>query len=382
MLSRYNTVRALTVPMTQQPLRVDDLDYELPRELIATRPAEPRDSARLLIMYGNDNAIEHRHVRDLPDYLRAGDTLVFNRTAVMPARLVGRRVDTGGRVEGLFLEEVAHGQWLVMLRSNGRLRAGQRVQLLDTDGQPYESVLELVEPRPEGWLVNAGGSQSVATMLDRAGWTPLPPYILRARGEEKFRDALDRQWYQTTFADPRERRSVAAPTAGLHFTPELLARIEARGVRRIDVVLDIGLGTFKPITAETIDQHPMHAERFAVEPSVIEAIKQAHNPARGSGRIIAVGTTVVRTLESLPALLPDPTALSEPVIGRTELLISPPYRFKHVDGMLTNFHLPRSTLLALVGAMVGLDRIKAAYREAISQRYRFYSYGDAMLILP
>ena len=382
MLSRYNTVRALTVPMTQQPLRVDDLDYELPRELIATRPAEPRDSARLLIMHGNDDAIEHRHVRDLPDYLRAGDTLVFNRTAVMPARLVGRRVDTGGRVEGLFLEEVAPGQWLVMLRSNGRLRAGQRVQLLDTDGQPYESALELVEPRPEGWLVNAGGSQSVAAMLDRAGWTPLPPYILRARGEEKFRDALDRQWYQTTFADPRERRSVAAPTAGLHFTPELLARIENRGVRRIDVVLDIGLGTFKPITAETIDQHPMHAERFVVEPSVIEAIQQAHNPAQGSGRIIAVGTTVVRTLESLPALLPDPASLSEPVIGRTELLISPPYRFKHVDGMLTNFHLPRSTLLALVGAMVGLDRIKAAYREAISQRYRFYSYGDAMLILP
>ena len=368
--------------MTQQPLRTDDLDYELPRELIATRPAEPRDSARLLIMYRSGDTIEHRQVRDLPGYLRAGDTLVFNRTAVMPARLVGRRADTGGRVEGLFLEEVAQGQWLVMLRSNGRLRVGQRVQLLDTDGQPYESALELVEPRPEGWLVNAGGSQSVSAMLDRAGWTPLPPYILRARGEEKIRDALDRQWYQTTFADPRERRSVAAPTAGLHFTPELLAKIENRGVRRIDIVLDIGLGTFKPITAETLDQHPMHAERFAVEPSAIEAINQTHNPARGSGRIIAIGTTVVRTLESLPAPLPDPTALSEPVIGRTELLISPPYRFKHVDGILTNFHLPRSTLLALVGAMVGLDRIKAAYRAAIEQRYRFYSYGDAMLILP
>ena len=368
--------------MAQQPLRTDDLDYELPRELIATRPAEPRDSARLLIMHRSGDAIEHRHVRDLPEYLRAGDTLVFNRTAVMPARLVGRRADTGGRVEGLFLEEIAHGQWLVMLRSNGRLRPGHRVQLLDTDGQPYESALELVEPRPEGWLVNAGGSQSVSAMLDRAGWTPLPPYILRARGDVVVCDALDRQWYQTTFADPRERRSVAAPTAGLHFTPELLARIENRGVRRIDVVLDIGLGTFKPITAETLNEHPMHAERFAIEPSAIEAIKQAHNPARGSGRIIAVGTTVVRTLESLPATLPDPTALSEPVIGRTELLISPPYRFKHVDGMLTNFHLPRSTLLAMVGAMVGLNRIKAVYREAIEQRYRFYSYGDAMLILP
>ncbi len=382
MLSRFNTARALTVPMTQQPLRTDDLDYELPRELIATRPAEPRDSARLLVMHRNGDIIEHRHVRDLPEYLRTGDTLVFNRTAVMPARLVGRRADTGGRVEGLFLEEVAHGQWLVMLRANGRLRPGQQVQLLDTDGQPYESALELVEQRPEGWIVNADGSQSVAAMLDRAGWTPLPPYILRARGDVVVCDALDRQWYQTTFADTRERRSVAAPTAGLHFTPELLAKIENRGVRRIDVVLDIGLGTFKPITAKTLDEHPMHAERFAVEPSVIEAIQQTHNPAQGSGRIIAVGTTVVRTLESLPAALPDPTSLREPIIGRTELLISPPYRFKHVDGMLTNFHLPRSTLLALVAAMVGLERIKAAYCAAIEQRYRFYSYGDAMLILP
>ncbi len=368
--------------MTQQPLRTDDLDYELPRELIATRPAEPRDSARLLIMHRNGDAIEHRHVRDLPEYLRAGDTLVLNRTAVMPARLVGRRTDTGGRVEGLFLEEVAHGQWLVMLRSNGRLRPGQRVQLLDTAGQPSESALELVEPRPEGWLVNAGGSQSVAAMLDRAGWTPLPPYILRARGDVVVCDALDRQWYQTTFADARERRSVAAPTAGLHFTPELLARIENGGVRRIDVVLDIGLGTFKPITAETLDQHPMHVERFMVEPSVIEAIKQTHNPARGLGRIIAVGTTVVRTLESLPTPLPDPSSLTKTIIGDTDLLIAPPYCFRVVDGMLTNFHLPRSTLLALVAAMVGLERIKAVYGEAIERGYRFYSYGDAMLILP
>ena len=381
-MSRFNTVRALTVPMKQQPLRPDDLDYELPPELIATRPAEPRDSARLLIMHRSGDAIEHRHVRDLPEYLRAGDTLVFNRTAVMPARLVGRRADTGGRVDGLFLEEVAPGQWLVMLRSNGRLRPGQQVQLLDTDGRPYESALVLVEPRPEGWLVNAGGSQSVSAMLDRAGWTPLPPYILRARGEEKIRDALDRQWYQTTFADPRERRSVAAPTAGLHFTPELLAKIEARGVRRIDVVLDIGLGTFKPITAETLDEHPMHVERYMVEPSVVEAIQQTRDPANGQGRVVAIGTTVVRTLESLPTPLPDPVSLTETIIGETELLIAPPYRFRFVDGMLTNFHLPRSTLVALVAAMVGLDRIKAVYGEAIDRGYRFYSYGDAMLILP
>ena len=367
---------------TQQTLRTDELDYQLPVELIATRPAEPRDSARLLVMRRNEDTIEHRHVRDLPEYLCANDLLVFNRAAVMPARLVGRRADTGGRVEGLFLEEVGHEHWLVMLRSNGRLRVGHRVQLVDSDGQLQEHPLELVEQRPEGWLVRVDQPQGGSTMLDRAGWTPLPPYILRARGEQKFGDAQDRQWYQTTFADSKERRSVAAPTAGLHFTPQLLAAIDRKGVRRTDVVLDIGLGTFKPITAQTLNEHPMHVERFMVEPSVVEAIQQTRDPANGQGRVVAIGTTVVRTLESLPTPLPDPASLTGTIIGDTELLIAPPYHFQLVDGMLTNFHLPRSTLLALVAAMVGLDRIKAVYREAIAQGYRFYSYGDAMLILP
>ena len=367
---------------TQQTLRTDELDYELPPELIATRPAEPRDSARLLVMRRSDDTIEHRHVRDLGEYLSANDLLIFNRTAVMPARLVGRRADTGGRVEGLFLEEVGHERWLVMLRSNGRLRPGHRVELIDTDGQPQEPPLELVEQRPDGWLVKVDQSLGGSAMLDRAGWTPLPPYILRARDKQKFRDAQDRQWYQTVFADSNERRSVAAPTAGLHFTPQLLAAIDAKGVRRADVVLDIGLGTFKPITAQTLDEHPMHVERYMVEPSVVAAIQQARDLATGQGRIVAIGTTVVRTLESLPAPLPDQTSLTEAITGHTELLIAPPYHFQVVEGMLTNFHLPRSTLLALVGAMVGLERIKAVYREAIEKGYRFYSYGDAMLILP
>ncbi len=366
----------------QQSLRVDELDYALPAELIATRPAEPRDSARLLVMRRSDNAIEHRHVRDLPEYLCTNDLLIFNRTAVMPARLVGRRADTGGRVEGLFLKQVEQDHWLVMLRSNGRLRPGHQVQLVNTDGEPQERPLELVEKRPEGWLVKVDQSQSGSAMLDRAGWTPLPPYILRARGEEKFRDAQDRQWYQTTFADSRECRSVAAPTAGLHFTPQLLSAIDAKGVRQADVVLDIGLGTFKPITAETLDEHPMHVERFMVEPSVVEVIQRSRDSATGQGRVMAIGTTVVRTLESLPAPLPDHTSLTDTIIGETDLLIAPPYHFQLVDGLLTNFHLPRSTLIALVAAMVGLDRIKAVYREAIAKRYRFYSYGDAMLILP
>ena len=224
---------------TQQTLRTDELDYDLPPELIATCPAEPRDSARLLVMRRKDDTIEHRHVRDLPDYLCQNDLLVFNRTAVMPARLVGRRADTGGRIEGLFIEEVGHEHWLVMLRSNGRLRVGQRIQLVDTAGQPQDHPLELVEQRPQGWLVKVKQSQGDSTLLDRAGWTPLPPYILRARGERNFTDAQDRQWYQTTFADSKERRSVAAPTAGLHFTPQLLAEIDAKGVQRVDVVLDI-----------------------------------------------------------------------------------------------------------------------------------------------
>ncbi len=370
----------VNVQMSKHVLRTDELDYQLPQELIATRPVEPRDSARMLVMSRCDDTIEHRQVRDLPRYLRSGDAMVFNTTAVVRAGLIGRRVDTGGRVEGLFLDEPEPGRWLVMLRSNGRLRRGQQIELLDPQGRPQGHRLELLDRQAAGWVARVLGPGSATSVLDRVGHTPLPPYIRRARGDQLVADALDRQWYQTVYADAQQRGSVAAPTAGLHFTPDLLARIEKSGVQRIDVMLHIGLGTFQPITSRWIDQHVMHAEHYAVSPEAIAALRELRKGRRG--RIFAVGSTVVRALESLPEPLPQTAALDGPFRGQTNLLIAPPYQFKHVDGMLTNFHLPRSTLLALVAAMIGLDRLKAVYHEAIEQRYRFYSYGDAMLILP
>jgi len=352
------------------------LDYDLPPELIATRPAEPRDSARMMVVRRNHDRFEHARARDLPDYLEADDALVFNTTAVAPARLYGRRAGTGGKVECLFVEEPAPGTWLVMLQSGGRLRPGDRIELVDAQGASGGIGLDLIETHLHGWLAKLTGPLDTAAVLERLGLTPLPPYILRARGETVVPDTQDRQWYQTIYADPGERRSVAAPTAGLHFTPELLERLTRHGVGRIDVTLHVGPGTFRPITAPTVEQHAMHAEHYAVSRQALAALR------RTRGRIFAVGSTAVRTLESLPTPLPDPEALDGPIHKSTDLLIAPPYALKHVQGMLTNFHLPRSTLLALVAAVIGLDRLKAAYEEAIGHRYRFYSYGDAMLILP
>jgi S-adenosylmethionine:tRNA ribosyltransferase-isomerase len=363
-------------------LPTEALDYNLPQELIATRPAEPRDSARMMVVRRSDQRLEHARVHDLPGYLEPGDGLVFNTTAVAPARLHGRRAGTGGRVECLFVEEPSPGTWLVMLQSGGHLRPGELVELVDAQGRSGGNALELIETDPDGWRARLTGSGDTTRVLERLGLTPLPPYILKARREGRgggggaVADALDRRWYQTVYADPRQRHSVAAPTAGLHFTPELLERLAEGGVERIDVTLHVGPGTFRPITAPTVEQHAMHAEQYAVPPQAVAALR------RTRGRIVAVGSTAVRTLESLPMPLPDPDSLAGPVRGHTDLLIAPPYDLKHVDGMLTNFHLPRTTLLALVAALTGLDRLKALYEEATRLRYRFYSYGDAMLILP
>ena len=365
----------------------DDLDYPLPESSIATRPASPRDSARMMVVRCSSEGVEHVHVRDLPGYLEAGDLMVFNDTQVIPARLVGQRVDTGGRVEGLFLGGASaghggtssHHRWTAMLKSNGRLRAGMAIELLDHAGEPGGFEFTPVEKVEDAWHVKSSDDPMGALM--RLGRTPLPPYILRSR-EQRHEDGIDddddRAWYQTIYADEGHRGSVAAPTAGLHFTPELLDRITATGVQQARVTLHVGPGTFKPVTAATLAAHPMHREWYDVGGAAIDAI-QSQKQRRGS-RLIAVGTTTVRTLESLPTNL---NALSDVEMrGQTELLIAPPYEFRHVDGMLTNFHLPRSTLLALVAAKVGLDRLKALYAEAVERRYRFYSYGDAMLILP
>lgn len=384
MLTSDNKMTPDNVASTPHPLPTAALDYDLPAELIATRPAEPRDAARLLVVRRGADTVEHASIRNLPDYLASGDLMVFNTTAVAPARLLGRRADSGGRVEGLFLSAMHAGRWRVMLRSNGRLRAGQRLELLDQD-QAVGAVLTLIERQDDAWIAAPDVAEDALAILEQVGRTPLPPYILRARGEQTWADALDRTWYQTIYADPAQRQSVAAPTAGLHFTSKLLQRLHEHGVSRAHVVLHVGPGTFKPVEAETLDAHPMHAERYIVSPQTIraiQAIRSSRERADGSTspRVIAVGTTTVRALESLPHPLPsEPTQI---VDAETRLLIQPGHVFRCVDGLLTNFHLPRSTLLALVGAMLGLDRMKAIYAEAIRERYRFYSYGDAMLILP
>ena len=374
---------------------ISELDYHLPPELIAMRPAEPRDSARMLVCSRTDpSRIEHTTVARLDQYLSAGDVMVRNVTRVVPARLGGVRTDSGGKVEGLFVEEFAPGSWRVMLKSNGTLRNGQAIALLDAraeSGTPSGYTLTLAERLDAEWRVDVRGPEgsvmSARTVLDAIGATPLPPYILRSRAQrgDAPDDAHDRGWYQTVFAQAAEDAagvSIAAPTAGLHFTEALLHRISARGVAIHDVTLDVGIGTFKPIETDTVEAHRMHAERFSVGGQTLAALHHA----RDAGRMrLLIGTTTVRCLESVEMageirLGRIPSDQS----GSTELFIRPGFAFQWTDALLTNFHLPRSTLLALVGALFpgGVERVKEIYAAAVRERYRFYSYGDAMLILP
>lgn len=363
-------------------MHTDDLDYHLPEELIAQTPAEQRDHARLMVVHDGGRSVDHRHVSDLPDVLPANALLIFNDTRVLPARFYARRVRTSGGVEGLFIETRDDHVWTVLLRSGGRLRAGERIALLDADQQTTDHELELLEQAGDGaWQVRKCSPLDTQQLLERVGQMPLPPYIQRMRATAaaaspfmaKLRE-LDRQRYQTVYA--RTPGAVAAPTAGLHFTPELLEQLRQRGIQTAYVTLHVGLGTFQPVRTATLEEHPMHTEHFTVPPEVIAALKAA----RAEGRpIIPVGTTSVRALESLPIDLPD--AGYE---GDTDLLIQPGYGFRFADSLMTNFHLPRSTLLALVAAMFpepGLQTLLKLYQQAIDRRYRFYSYGDAMLIL-
>ncbi|MDX2114236.1 MAG: tRNA preQ1(34) S-adenosylmethionine ribosyltransferase-isomerase QueA [Planctomycetota bacterium] len=367
-------------------LPVEALDYELPGELIARAPVEPRDSARLLVVSRSDpRVMRHMTVRDLPEVLLAGDLLVMNRSAVLPARFMGRRADTGGRVEGLYVRSQGD-LWEVMLKAGSAVRPGLVVVLTGRDAGQAEYRLEIVERHDQTWLGRVTSPEGAAvdgpTVLTAVGATPLPPYILAARKQrsEEIDDEQDRRWYQTVFARSDRAGSVAAPTAGLHFTGPLLERLAARGVGRAEVVLHVGPGTFKPVSEAFVEQHPMHSETCAVPGRTLRALDETR--ARG-GRVIAVGTTSVRTLESLPeggGRLADEQELA----WETDLLIAPGFGFRRVDGLMTNFHLPRSTLLALVGALFpdGVGRVLEIYREAIERRYRFFSYGDAMLILP
>jgi len=336
---------------------VAEFDYPLPQELIAQEPLPERDASRLLVLPRERGEVQHRSVRELPALLRAGDVLVVNDARVIPARVRGRKAGTGGKVELLLVEPLGGPEWLALAQSSKPLRAGAVVEA-------HGARLEVVEVRGDGELVVRLPAEGDALWryLDAAGEMPLPPYIERpARAE-------DRERYQTIFA--RERGAVAAPTAGLHFTPRLLEDLRSAGVGVARVTLHVGPGTFLPVRVRRVEDHRMHRERYHVPSETAEAVSVAR------GRVIAVGTTALRTLEAAH----DGAAVRAGP-GSTDLFITPGYRFRAVQGLLTNFHLPRSTLLMLVSALAGLPRIQGAYGEAVARGYRFFSYGDAMLIV-
>ena len=346
-------------------MRTDELDFDLPPDLIAQTPPPRRSDSRLLHYVRAGRAIHHRTFSDLPDLLRPSDVLVFNDSKVIPARFTLRKL-TGRRIEGLFLSEPAAGQWLALLRDPGPAAEGT---LLLFDGDPNLRAT-IRSNRGQGeFLLDVSGNVPALALLERLGRMPLPPYIKRAKRRDD-RDDLDRQRYQTVYAD--SPGAVAAPTAGLHFTPELLNRPDEAGIRRVMVTLHVGVGTFKPIVAETLEAHPMHPENYSISSAAAEALNRAK---RDHQRLVAVGTTSARVLESQPADRPFIAAS-----GSTSIFIYPPYPWKHVGALITNFHLPRSTLIALVAAMTGLEEQRRIYREAIARRYRFFSYGDAMFV--
>lgn len=347
----------------------DLYDYDLPEELIAQQALERRADARLLVLRRVDGAIAHRHVRDLPEILAPGDLVVVNDTRVVPARLVGRRAATGGKWEGLFLQEEPGGAgWRILAQTRGRPEIGERIVLIDREGRESDSLALVGRGTGGTWIVRPETVGSAERILERVGRVPLPGYI---RGGEEGQGDLAR--YQTVFA--REPGSAAAPTAGLHFTEELLAALAARGIGRGQVTLHVGIDTFRPISTDRLDDHPMHTEWCECPEATVAAIRETK--ARG-GRVVAIGTTAVRTLET--AASRSPTGELAAWRGSTDLFIKPGYSFRVVDCMLTNFHMPRTTLMVLVSTFASRDLIRRAYEEAIRERYRFLSYGDAMLI--
>ncbi len=346
-------------------MRLTDFDYELPEGSIAERPAEPRDAARLLVVRRGERTFEERVFSDLPDLLAPADLLVVNDTEVIPARLLGRRVDTGGEVEVFVLKEVGPRRWRALVKPARRMRPGVRVAF--GDASPGRAVVRVVDEHEEGErTVEFEGEAPVQAILARLGETPLPPYIRRPSDEA---DAHD---YQTVFA--RVPGAVAAPTAGLHFTRALLDRLRVRGIGVAPVTLHVGPGTFRPVTASDPTEHRMDPERYDVSETTAEVV--AHTK-RSGGRVVAVGSTSVRTLESAAV----EGGVVRPGPGVADLFVHEPFSFRVVDALVTNFHLPRSTLLMLVCAFAGRELTLAAYRHAISSGFRFYSYGDAMLVL-
>ncbi|MFC1935331.1 tRNA preQ1(34) S-adenosylmethionine ribosyltransferase-isomerase QueA [Chloroflexota bacterium] len=342
-------------------MRTSDFDYPLPREFIAQTPMDPRDHSRLLVMDRERGALAHYRFCQLPDLLRSGDLLVLNDSRVIPARLYGHRADTDGRVELLLLRRDALGVWQCLGRPARRLRPGTRIAF---DKGLEARVLEVGEDGLRRVEL------SDETLVERVGQVPLPPYI--------HTPLEDAERYQTVYAG-QHRGSVAAPTAGLHFTHELMQRLESRGVELTFVTLHVGLDTFRPVEEEDPREHKLHTEFWDLPPRAAEAINRDRREGR---RIVAVGTTAVRVLEQA-ALLAEAQGCDgiEPGAGWADLFILPGHQFRLVDALITNFHLPRSTLLMLVSAFAGRERVLAAYREAVRERYRFYSFGDCMLVL-
>lgn len=346
------------------------IDYTLPPELVAQEPLNNRTDARLMVVRRERGTLEHHHIRDLPRILTPGDRLVLNDTKVIPAQLRGERKKTGGRWQGLFLGVNEQGDWSIVCKTRGRLQPMEKITLQDREGMPSVE-LWLLEQKGDGeWLARPESELDALDLLDQIGRVPLPPYIRGGRMVDS--DVSD---YQTVFA--RTPGAVAAPTAGLHFTKDLLRAMEQSGVNFSAVTLHVGRGTFRPIDVEDVNEHPMHSEWG----ELTEVAAREINASRAAEqRVIAIGTTVTRVLESAAAASSSDSKL-ESWRGDTELFIRPPYEYRAIDGLLTNFHFPRTTLLLLVQALGGTELVRKAYEEAIREEYRFYSYGDAMLIL-
>lgn len=345
---------------------LSEYDYDLPAELIAQHPLPGRSDSRMMVVERESGRISHVHVRDLPDWLLPHDCLVINDTRVVPARLVGRRALTGGRWQGLFLAELEGGRWRLLAKTRGKVAPGEAVTLIDRRARDSVTLRMLARDAGGGWIARPESEDSTLDILDRVGRTPLPHYI---RGGDMLPGDVRR--YQTVYA--RHPGSAAAPTAGLHFTNELLSQVIERGARIARVTLHVGVDTFRPIKVERLSEHAMHSEMGRLDPAACDAITSCR---QAGGRCIAIGTTSVRVLETAAQ---DGTL--RPWEGATTLFIRPPYEFRAVDALFTNFHLPRSTLLVLVRTFGGDELIRRAYAEAIREQYRFYSYGDAMLIV-
>jgi S-adenosylmethionine:tRNA ribosyltransferase-isomerase len=346
-------------------MKTSDFDYNLPPELIAQTPAEPRDSSRLLVLDRKDGSITHRRFFEITEYLRKGDVMVFNDSRVLPARLKGKRIETGGKVEILLLRRLREGEWQAMVKPARRLLPGERIEIIPYSGQQPENkiIAEILGAFDSGLRTVRIPDEAQLTAL---GEMPLPPYI--------HTPLKDQERYQTVYS--KIIGSAAAPTAGLHFTPELLKTLEAKGVRCVYTTLHVGLDTFRPVTEDDPREHVIHKEYGVV---TTEAAKELTKAKKEGRRVICVGTTSVRLTEQAASKSPSEKVL--PFNDWADLFILPGYKFKVADAMVTNFHLPKSTLLMLVTAFAGKENIEKAYRAAIEQQYRFYSFGDAMLIL-